>query len=113
MKRTISVTAALMLALGIAPATAMALPRAQDAQQPAGDARDESWQKEFDAVCAKTQDAMSLAEAELKALVQRCDALEPSIEKLDETRRKVYLRRLRQCRGLYAYVLESKSNDKK
>jgi len=45
--------------------------------------------------------------------VQRCDALEPRIEKLDESRRKVYSRRLKQCRGLYAYVLESKNNEKK
>jgi hypothetical protein len=49
----------------------------------------------------------------LKSLIQRCDTLEPKIEKLDDTRRKVYLRRLKQCRGLYAYVLESKNNDKK
>ena len=73
----------------------------------------EAWQKEFDAVCSKTTDAMSLSSDELKALVTRCDTLEPKIEKLDESRRKVYLRRLKQCRGLYAYVLDSKNNDKK
>ncbi len=71
------------------------------------------WQKEFDEVCSKTQDAMTFSTAELTALIQRCDALEPKIEKLDETRRKIYLKRLRQCRGLYAYVLESKKSEKK
>lgn len=73
----------------------------------------EAWQQEFDQVCGKTQDAMSLSADELKSLVGRCDALAPTIEKLDETRRKVYQRRLKQCRGLYAYVLESKSVDAK
>lgn len=75
--------------------------------------KQEAWQQEFDTVCSKTTDAMSLSADELKSLVQRCDTLEPKIEKLDESRKKVYLRRLKQCRGLYAYVLESKNNDKK
>jgi hypothetical protein len=56
---------------------------------------------------------MNFSEDELAKLVQRCDALLPQIEKLDETRKKVYMGRLRMCRGLYAYVLESKRNEKK
>ena len=72
------------------------------------------WQKEFDDVCSKTQDAMTFTVPELTKLVERCDALQPRIQKSsDESRRKVYLRRLQQCRGLYAYVLESKKNEKK
>jgi hypothetical protein len=70
----------------------------------------EGWQKEFEEVCSQTQDAMQFNARELKALVQRCDALAPQIEKLDETRRKVYGPRLRQCRGVFTYVLESKSD---
>jgi len=73
----------------------------------------EGWQKEFEDVCSKTQDAMILSIDELTALVQKCDTLMPQIEKLDETRKKVYMGRLRMCRGLYAYVLESKKNEKK
>lgn len=73
----------------------------------------EAWQKEFHEVCSKTQDAMTFSPEELTALVQRCDALLPQIEKLDDTRKKVYLGRLRMCRGLYAYVLDSKRNEKK
>lgn len=72
-----------------------------------------AWQKEFDAVCSKTQDAMTFSPEELTALIQRCDALLPQIEKLDDTRKKVYVGRLRKCRGLYAYVLDSKRNEKK
>src|SRR6266508_4154832 len=48
------------------------------------------WQEEFDDLCSKTQDAMTLSVEELTALLQRCDALLPEIEKLDDTRKKVF-----------------------
>jgi hypothetical protein len=66
------------------------------------------WKKEFEEVCAKTQDAMALPVEELKSLVSRCDKLKPQIEKLDETQRKVYSRRLQVCRDLYQFVVESR-----
>ena len=106
----------LVVGLAIAicfPTLAVTPARAQQADPKQQSEANESWQQEFDAVCGKTQDAMSLTTEQLKSLVQRCDALEPRIEKLDESRRKVYSRRLRQCRGLYAYVLESKNVDSK
>jgi hypothetical protein len=71
------------------------------------------WHEEFEDVCSKTQDAMSLSAEELAVLVQRCDALLPEIEKLDDTRKKVFMGRLQRCRGLYVYVLDSKKNEKK
>jgi len=92
---------------------AVAVPAVQQEDDKQETQKPEAWQQEFDQVCSKTTDAMSLTVDELKSLVQRCDALEPRIEKLDESRRKVYSRRLKQCRGLYAYVLESRNNEKK
>src|SRR5208282_6612526 len=77
------------------------------------DAAPESWHQEFDAVCGKTEDAMTFSEEELMTLIRRCDTLRPRIEKLDESRKKVYLERLRKCRGLYAYVLDAKKKEKK
>ena len=68
----------------------------------------EDWRKEFDDICGKTQDAMTFNPEELKGLVTRCDTIRPLIEKLDETQRKVYLRRLQMCRDLFAFALESK-----
>jgi hypothetical protein len=68
----------------------------------------ESWKKEFDDICAKTQDAMVFEQEELRSLIQRCDGLKPLIEKLNETQRKVYLKRLQMCRDLFSFVLESK-----
>jgi hypothetical protein len=68
----------------------------------------QDWKKEFEEICAKTQDAMALPMDELKGLVSRCDKLKPRIEKLDESQRKVYSRRLQVCRDLYQFVIESR-----
>jgi hypothetical protein len=76
------------------------------AQAPAAAAQD--WKKEFEDICGKTQDAMALPLEELKTLVSRCDKLKPQLEKLDESQRKVYSRRLQVCRDLYQFVIESR-----
>lgn len=68
----------------------------------------EDWGMEFDDVCSRTQDAMVIPSDELKNLVERCDKLKPRIEKLDESQRKVFLKRLLMCRNLYFFVLESR-----
>ncbi|MBI5741475.1 MAG: hypothetical protein HZA16_12275 [Nitrospirae bacterium] len=70
----------------------------------------EAWKGEFEAICSKTQDAMTFSPEELKDLITRCDNLKPAIEKLDETQRKVYLKRLQLCRELFVFVLGSKEN---
>ncbi len=90
------------LALVLAPAAVRA---AAPAPSPAA-AQD--WKKEFEEVCAKTQDAMALPLDELRTLVARCDRLTPQIERLDESQRKVYSRRLQVCRDLYQFVLDSR-----
>ncbi len=68
----------------------------------------QDWKAEFEAICARTQDAAGMTPEELKNLVSRCDKLSPQIEKLDETQKKVYTKRLKMCRDLYSFVLESK-----
>jgi hypothetical protein len=73
----------------------------------------QDWRQEFEDVCSRTQDAMTLSAGELTDLVARCDALKPAIEKLEETPRKVYLKRLQMCRDLFVFVLESKMNEQK
>jgi len=64
------------------------------------------WKAEFEDVCAKTQEAMTLSTEDLRSLVSRCDALKPAIEALEESQRKVYVRRLQTCRNLYQFVLD-------
>jgi hypothetical protein len=66
------------------------------------------WFGEFEAVCSRTQDAMTIPSDELRSLVARCDKLKPVIAALDESRRKVYAKRLKLCRDLYEFVLASR-----
>jgi hypothetical protein len=69
---------------------------------------EEAWLVEMSDLCSRTQDAMSMTIGELRAIVQRCDKLKLSIESLDESTRKVYGKRLKMCRDLYAFVLDDK-----
>jgi len=71
----------------------------------------EDWEKEFQAVCSRTDDAMILTVQELRTLVQRCDELKTSIDKLEGSRRKVLLKRLQMCRDLYAFTLDTKERE--
>jgi hypothetical protein len=87
------------LALSAGAGRAQAAPSAAESQD---------WKKEFEDVCAKTQDAMALSAEELRGLVARCDRLKPRVERLDESQRKVYGRRLQVCRDLYQFVLDSR-----
>jgi hypothetical protein len=68
----------------------------------------DDWKTEFEDICSKTQDSMAFTTDELKSLVDRCDALKPRIEKLDETQKKVYLKRLQMCRDLLVFVMQSR-----
>ena len=69
---------------------------------------EEDWLVEFEDVCSRTQDAMTLKSDELRALLARCERLKPRVEALDPSRKKVYARRLQLCRDLYQFVLESR-----
>jgi hypothetical protein len=68
----------------------------------------DDWKAEFEAVCAKTQDAMVLSTDELKDLVARCDRLKPAIDALEPSPRKVFGKRLQACRDLYQFVLDTR-----
>lgn len=67
----------------------------------------EDWKAEFDNICSKTDTATELTKDELKDIIARCDKLNKVIETLDETTRKVYLKRLKMCKDLFIFVLES------
>ncbi|MEJ2697872.1 MAG: hypothetical protein P8013_14645 [Candidatus Sulfobium sp.] len=70
---------------------------------------EEGWKKEFNDICSRTQDAMSYDRDELTNIVERCDKLKPLIEKLGDTQRRLYLKRLQMCRDLFVYALELKT----
>jgi hypothetical protein len=71
-------------------------------------ADDPSWKDEFADICSRTQDAMTIPDAELESLVARGEKIATEIEKLPDTERKVYARRLKACLDLYRFVLESR-----
>ena len=71
-------------------------------------AAEEQWRQEFDDICEKTQDAMSLSIDELKSLAARADRLLPVVESLGDTERRVFGKRLRKCRDLYLFVIDEK-----
>jgi hypothetical protein len=72
----------------------------------------QDWKQEYEAVCAKTQNAMTLSAAELKKYIERCDKLQDRLDELagmeGETEKKVYEKRLKMCRDLYKFTLEYK-----
>ncbi|MDP3297565.1 MAG: hypothetical protein Q8N09_08250 [Thermodesulfovibrionia bacterium] len=65
------------------------------------------WRVEFNDICSKTNTAMSLTKEELTSLIERCDKLKATIETLDETPKKVYLKRLQMCRDMFVFVIEN------
>ncbi len=71
----------------------------------------EEWKKEFEEVSSATQDVMAQTPDGLQALIVRCDALKPVIEKLEEHSRKIYLKRLEMARKMFLFALESKKNE--
>lgn len=66
------------------------------------------WKEEFKEVSSHTLAAMALSNDELQALIERCDALLPEIEKLEGAERKIYLKRLEKTKSLFVFVLESR-----
>ena len=69
--------------------------------------------QEFMDICAKTDEAMSFSRDELKMLLQRGEKLKAVILTLEETPRKIHLKRLQKCMNLYSFILEAKEADNK
>lgn len=76
---------------------------------PAGAQEPADWRVEFEAVCGTTDASMSFTAEELTNLIARCDKLAEKIGAEEETVRRIYLRRLKMCRDLLAFVLESRN----
>ncbi len=71
---------------------------------------EESWKSTFDEICGKVQNADSLNNQELAAMVEKADKLAPEIQKSDEPAKKVYLQRLKKCRNLYEFMLDTRQS---
>jgi hypothetical protein len=71
-------------------------------------ASNEAWKDEFSEITSKTVNAMALSTETLQSLVERCDKLQPAIEGLESTPRKIYLKRLMKSKSIFNYVIESR-----
>lgn len=74
---------------------------------------DEDWRTEFDYICGKTEESMTMKLEELKDLITRCEKLKPVIENLDHPQKKVFLKRIEMCKNLFGYMLEVREKEKK
>lgn len=68
-----------------------------------------AWGSEFEALCARTPEVMSLSREALQQLVAECDRMQPLVEALPESPRKVYRKRLELTRKLLLFALEAKT----
>lgn len=73
----------------------------------------ESWRAEFDDICGRTEQSMTMTLEELKALVVRCDKLKQEIEAMEIPQKSIILKRLEKCRKLFGYMVEVKENEQK
>jgi hypothetical protein len=68
--------------------------------------------REFAEICADSTNGGSLGKEQLQSYLARCDKLEARIEKLEDTDRRFYLRRLKSCRDLYQFMLDTAEKNK-
>jgi hypothetical protein len=68
----------------------------------------DEWKTEFEAVCSKTDLLSEMPEPEITSLLERCDKLATTLDTENESFKKVYLRRLKNCRDLIQFMLDSK-----
>jgi hypothetical protein len=72
---------------------------------------EEAWKREFDDICSQTEASGTLTKEQLRDLIARGEKLRPVIETLDESARKVYLKRLQMCLDLFSYAIDIKEKN--
>jgi hypothetical protein len=68
----------------------------------------ENWKDSFEDVCSKVDTSSTLSIKELEGLIDRADKLAPEIQKSDDPAKKVYLRRLKNCRSMFEFTIDTK-----
>jgi hypothetical protein len=70
----------------------------------------DSWKPAFEEICSKVQATDNLSPAELAALIDKADKLIPVIQASDSPSKKVYVQRLKKCRSLFEFIVDTKKN---
>jgi hypothetical protein len=73
----------------------------------------ESWKPAFEDICWKVQETDNLSIAELTTLIEKADKLMPVIQASDSPSKKVYLLRLKKCRALFEFIIDTKKSSEK
>jgi len=73
----------------------------------------DSWKPSFEEICSKVQATDNLSSAELTALIEKADKLLPVIQASDSPSKKVYVLRLKKCRSLFEFIIDTKKNPEK
>lgn len=64
------------------------------------------WHEEFNEICSKVDVADTLSVEELQTLIERSDKLLEQIKASDDSRKKVYIFRLKKCRSMFEYSIQ-------
>lgn len=73
----------------------------------------ENWKGAFEDVCSKVDASQTMSIKELESLIQQADKLLPEIQKSEDPAKKIYLKRLKNCRSIFEFSIESKKNSGK
>jgi hypothetical protein len=71
-------------------------------------ADEESWKKEYNKICGKRHEAVSLSEEDLVNRVRQCNDMLNTIEESDYPRKKIFIFRFEKCRNFYQYLMDAK-----
>jgi hypothetical protein len=70
----------------------------------------EAWKDAFEDVCSQVDASQTLSIKELEALIERADKLLPEIQKSEDPAKKNYLKRLKSCRSMFEFSIDSKKS---
>jgi hypothetical protein len=73
----------------------------------------EAWKTTFEDVCSKVDASQALSIKELETLIERADKLLPEIQKSEDPAKKIYLKRLKSCRNIFEFTIDSKKSSGK
>jgi hypothetical protein len=73
----------------------------------------ENWKDPFEEICSKVDISQTLSIKELEGLIERADKLTPEIQASEDPSKKVYLRRLKNCRSMFEFAIDSKKDSGK
>lgn len=70
---------------------------------------EEKWKSTFDDICSKVDASSTMSAAELTSMVQRLDKLAPEVNASGDPAKKIYLQRLKKCKAMYQFMIDSKA----